>query len=41
MGGSGLVVDGRWKGWWMWKEVVSLLTEGGGASGCGRKWPGG
>ncbi len=18
-----MVVDGRWKGWWMWKEVVS------------------
>ncbi len=31
--GSGLVVDERLKGWWMWKEVVSWLIEGGAAGG--------
>jgi uncharacterized membrane protein len=38
MRGRGLLVDGRLKGWWVWKEVVLLLIEGGGASGYGRKW---
>ncbi len=37
MGKSGLLVDGRLKGWWVWKEMVSMLMEGRAASGYGRK----